>query len=98
MVVIGTRKHFEVTNMYRKSKVAAGYNLSVHHIVGKFGEFGELSTIHQTKLVLTINNLLADLLICQTFFAKCSKQVNSPNFPPTKLSRYMVCATKDYPP
>ena len=38
---------------------------------GKFGEFGKSSVIHQTKtiqIVLTINNLLADLLIHQTFF------------------------------
>ena len=34
----------------------------------KFGEFGESSVIHQSKLVLTIKNLLADLLIRQTFF------------------------------
>ena len=38
--------------------------------MGKFGEFGELSAIRQTKLVLTINNLLADLLIRQTFFCQ----------------------------
>ena len=38
--------------------------------MGKFGEFGKSSVIRQTKtkLVLEINNLLADLLICQTFF------------------------------
>ena len=44
---------------------------------GKFGEFGKLSMIHQTKpskLVLTINNLLADLLICQTFFCQRLEQ------------------------
>ena len=38
----------------------------------KFGEFGELFVIRQTKtiqlIVLTIDNLLADLLIRQTFF------------------------------
>ena len=45
----------------------------------KFGEFGESSMIHRTKLVLTINNLLADLLFRQTF-SKCLKRVNSPNF------------------
>ena len=42
-----------------------------YRIVGKFGEIGELSMICQTikpsNLLLTINNLLADLLICQTF-------------------------------
>ena len=36
---------------------------TVYCIAGKFGEFGELSVLHQIKLVLTINNLLADLLI-----------------------------------
>ena len=36
--------------------------------MGKFGEFGKLSAIRQIKLVLTINNLLADLLIRHTFF------------------------------
>ena len=35
---------------------------------GKFGKFGKSSVIHQTNLVLTIDNLLADLLIHQTFF------------------------------
>ena len=34
----------------------------------KFGKFGESSVIHLSKLVRTINNLLADLLILQTFF------------------------------
>ena len=37
---------------------------------GKFGEFGESSVIRQTNLVLTIDNLLADLLIRQTFFCQ----------------------------
>ena len=37
-------------------------------MVGKFDEFGKLSVIRQSKLVLTIKNLLADLLIRQTFF------------------------------
>ena len=39
--------------------------------MGKFGEFNESFMIHQTKpsiLVLTINNLLTDVLIPQTFF------------------------------
>ena len=46
-----------------------------------FGEFGESSVIRQTNLVLTIENLLADLLIRQTFFLQMLKRVNSPNFP-----------------
>ena len=40
----------------------------------KVGEFGESSVICQTKtskLVLIINNLLADLLICQTAVLLC---------------------------
>ena len=51
----------------------------------KFGEFGELSAIRQTKLVLTINNLLADLLIRQTFFRQ---MLETSQF--AKLSRYTI--------
>ena len=42
----------------------------MYHIAGKYDdlEFDELCKIKPPKLVLTINNLLADLLICQTFF------------------------------
>ena len=29
-------------------------SLIIYHIAGKFGEFGESSAIHQTKLVVTI--------------------------------------------
>ena len=39
------------------------------------------------RLVLTINNLLADLLIFQTFFRQ---MLENSHFPPTKLSRYTV--------
>ena len=63
---------------------------------GKFGKFGESSMIRQnkpSKLVPTINNLWADLLIHQTFFTKCLKRVSLPNFPLTKLSCYMVDLT-----
>ena len=46
----------------------------------KFGEFGELFVIRQTKtiqlIVLTIDNLLADLLIRQTFFRQTFSLVN----------------------
>ena len=45
-----------------------------------------------SKLVLTINNLLADLLIHQLSFAKCSKRVNSPNFPAV---RYLDLTNND---
>ena len=53
----------------------------LYHIAGKFGES---SMIHQTKTIkikLTINNLLADVLNCQTS-AKCLKRVNCQTFPP----------------
>ena len=56
---------------------------------GKFGEFDKSSMIHQTKpykLVLTINDLLAALFICQTLCAKLSEKVNSPNNFPTQPS------------
>ena len=39
-----------------------------YRIAGKFGKFGESSMIRQINLVLTIDNLLADVLIRQTFF------------------------------
>ena len=66
-----------------------------YHIVGKFGggkfgEFGKLSMNCQTKpiqiIVLSINNLLAALLICQTFF--CEYQFTK--LSPAKLSSCMV--------
>ena len=65
-----------------------------YHIVRKFGrekfgEFGKSSMIHQTepsKLVLTINNLLADLLICQTFF---HQMLETSHF--AKLSPHQTC-------
>ena len=49
------------------------------------GDFGKSFVICQTKpykLVLIINNHLSNLFIRQTFFAKCSKRVNLPNFIP----------------
>ena len=39
-----------------------------YRVGGKFGKLGDSSVILQTKLVLTINNVLADLFIRQTFF------------------------------
>ena len=44
---------------------------------GKFGEFGKSSMnakLKPSNLVLTINNLLADLLIRQTFFCQMLKK------------------------
>ena len=38
-----------------------------------------------SKVVVTINNFMADLFNCQTFSAKCLKRVNSSNFFPTKF-------------
>ena len=60
---------------------------------GKFGKFGESSVIRQTKpskLVLTINNLLADLLIRQTFFRQMLETSQFAKLSPTKVSCYTV--------
>ena len=63
----------------------------LYRIVGKFGKFGESSAIRQTKtikVVVTINNPLADLFICQTFYhqtlekSKFSKYSPRQVFPP----------------
>ena len=43
-----------------------------------------------SKLLVTIDNPLADLFIPQAFSAKRLKRVYSPNFLPAKLSRYTV--------
>ena len=51
----------------------------------KFGEFGELSMIHQTKIIQISTNILTDLLIRQTCFFKCSKRVNSINLSPANF-------------
>ena len=42
----------------------------------------QFAKLKPSKLVVTINNLLANLFICQTFSAK---HLNSPNILPTKL-------------
>ena len=59
---------------------------------GKFGEFGESFVICQTKpskLILTINNLLADPLIRQTFLRQMLKMSHFTKLSPlSKLSRY----------
>ena len=63
--------------------------------MGKFGEFDNSSVIRQTKLkpsnlVLTINNLLIDLLICQTFFHQMLKKSYFTKLPPAKVPHYTV--------
>ena len=58
-------------NLYKVTQCSKWTDQHACRIEGKFGEFGKSFVIRQTKpskLVLTINNLLADLLICQTFF------------------------------
>ena len=62
----------------------------IYCIVGKFGELGESSVIRLTKLVFTINNLLADLLIRLTFFHQMLEKSQFTKLPPAKLSRYTV--------
>ena len=57
----------------------------IYRIAGKFGEFGKSFVIRQTKpskLVLTINNLLADLLIRQTFFRQMLETSQFAKFSP----------------
>ena len=49
------------------------------------GQFGELSAIRQTKLVLTINNLLADLLIRQTLFCQMLKKSQFAKLSPRQI-------------
>ena len=49
-----------------------------------------------SKLVLTINSLLADLLFCQTFFCIMLERVNLPNFTPASLSRYAVYVMRKF--
>jgi len=61
---------------------------TLYQLVGKFGES---SVIRQTKTIFYSYNYNLSLFIPQTFFAKCSKWVNSPNFCPAKLFYYMVC-------
>ena len=72
---------------------------SLYRIVGKFGrgmfsKFDKLSMIHQPKTIqisiLTTNNLLVDLLICQTFFCQ---MLEKSKFTLAKLSRYTVVNT-----
>ena len=49
---------------------------------GKFGGLGKSSVICQTKLVFTINNLLADLLIRLTFFRQMLEKSQFTKLPP----------------
>ena len=51
----------------------ATINQMIYRRAGKFGEFVESQTIRQTKLIPTIDNPLADLLIRQTFFRQTLK-------------------------
>jgi len=59
----------------------------------KLGEFSESSMIHQTKTIQisTYNyNLLVESIHSPNFFAKYSKQINLPNFLPTKLQKHTM--------
>ena len=46
--------------------------------------------IFQIKTIQIINNLLADLLIHQTFFCQMLEKSQFTKLPPAKLSHYMV--------
>ena len=46
---------------------------------GKFGKFGESLVIHQTRTIHNSTNLLADLLIRQTFLPKSKHAKHFPH-------------------
>ena len=70
--------------------------ITMYHIVRREESLGNFKNrswpakLNSSTLILTINNLLVNLLIRQTFFTKCLKTVNTPNFAPAKLSHYTV--------
>ena len=69
----------------------------VESLVNFYKTDGKMFAICQkpSKLVVTINNPLADLFICQTFSAKCLKRVNLPNFLPTKSEIKFLCTVNN---
>ena len=63
------------------------------------GKVGESSVIHQLKpsiLVVAINNLLVNLFILKTFFAKSFIHLLLLNIINAKLSRYTVFPQNDH--
>ena len=54
-------------------------------VAGKLGKFGESLMIRQTNLVLTIDNLLANLLIRRTFFRQM--------FEKSQFAKLSLCQT-----
>ena len=74
------------------------HNFGHYHIARKFGGTKLASWANRpwfaklklSKLVLTTKNLLADLLIPQTFFRQKLKKSQFAKLFPTKLSRYTV--------
>jgi len=70
---------YRIAGKFDWKKVLA--NLEIHK---------QFAKLKPSKFLLTIINFWLNLFIRQTFFAKCSKQVNSPNFTSTKLSCYTV--------
>ena len=56
-----------------------------------------IAKLKPSKLVLTIYNLLADLLIRQPFFCQMLERVNSPNFPPQTFMVYGMLNSYVYP-
>ena len=68
--------------------------LGAYCIAGKIREFGESSMIRQTKpskLVLIINNLLADLLIHWTFSPNAQKESIRQTFPIDGTLLKIIC-------
>ena len=50
----------------------------------------QIAKLKPSKVVVTINNTLADLSFAKLSSAKCLKIANLPNILPTKLSHYTV--------
>ena len=53
----------------------------LYHIAGKFGKSSVIRQTKTIKIKFTINNLLADVLNCQTFFRQMLEKSQLPNFP-----------------
>ena len=78
------RQRAHCITVWRKTLAGAGETLV--NLANRPG----FAKLKPSKLVLIINNLLGNLLIRQLSFTKCSKRVNSPTFPPAKVSLHTV--------
>ena len=63
-----------VCSMHNLSLLLNSSWISAYRIAGKFGKLSMICQTKPSNLVLTINNLLADPLIRQTFFCQMLKK------------------------